>query len=132
VSVDQLTIDRSSAGPYITVLTLSGPVDEGAEHPLREQLASPELASQKVVLDLTEAVLFDSGLFPLLTEQAQRFDADRGGIAVVSGNNPTVSPFKGDPSLPGLEWFASLEDAMVELLGDMAKLGEWSPAAGRS
>jgi hypothetical protein len=48
---------------------------------------------------------------------------------VVSGHNSTVKPFVGEPSFPGIEWFESLDQAMVELLGDMAKLGDWPPAA---
>ena len=121
----------AAAGPYVTVLTVAGPVGEGAESPLREQLASPGLASQKVVVDLTDAALFDSWLFPVLAEQAQRSEAEGGRLVVVSGNNPTVSPVTGDPSLPGLEWFESLDNAMVELLGDMAKFGEWPPSDAR-
>jgi hypothetical protein len=38
-----------------------------------------------------------------------------------------VKPFIGDSSLPGLRWFTSLDDAMVELLGDVAALGDWPP-----
>jgi hypothetical protein len=45
----------------------------------------------------------------------------------VSDGNATVDPFVGDGSLPGLRWFRSLDDAMVELLGDLTKLGEWPP-----
>jgi anti-anti-sigma regulatory factor len=121
-------IERSAAGPFVTVVTVSGAILDGAQNDLREQLDNPELASQNIVVDLTEAVLYDSWPFPLLAGEAQRFDGDGGRLVVVSGDNPTVKPFVGDSSLPGLVWFESLDDAMVELLGDVAKLGEWPPA----
>jgi hypothetical protein len=121
-------IERSAAGPFVTVLTVSGAIGDGAQDDLRGQLDNPELASQNIVVDLTEAVLYDSWPFPLLAGEAQRFDGDGCRLVVVSGDNPTVKPFVADPSLPGLIWFESLDDAMVELLGDLAKLGEWPPA----
>jgi hypothetical protein len=74
-------IDRAHAGPFVNVLTISGPVENGAQERL----------------------------------------------VVVSGDNPTVKPFVGDPSLPGLEWFETLPDAMVELLGNLTELGDWPP-----
>jgi hypothetical protein len=122
-------IERAAAGPFVTVLTISGAIQDGAQDALRGHLGSPDLASsQNVVVDLTEAVLYDSWPFPLLAGEAERFDGDGGRLVVVSGDNPTVKPFVGDASLPGLVWFASLDDAMVELLGALAKLGEWPPA----
>src|SRR5438034_6582358 len=121
-------IERAAAGPFVTVLTISGAIQDGAQDALRGHLGSPDLASsQNVVVDLTEAVLYDSWPFPLLAGEAERFDGDGGRLVVVSGDNPTVKPFVGDPSLPGLDWFESLDDAMVELLGDLAKLGDWPP-----
>jgi anti-anti-sigma factor len=128
--LQSLSIETQNAGPFVTVLTVAGAFDEHAEHALREQLASPELDSQNVVVDLTEAVFYDSWPFPLLAQQARRFGENGGRLVVVSGSNPTVKPFVGDPSLPGLEWFTSLDYAMVELLGAMAKLGDWPPADG--
>lgn len=120
-------IERSTAGPFVTVLTISGAVEDGAERALREQLAVPGLESQKVVVDLTEARLFESPPFRLLADAAQRFHGNGGRLVVVSGDNATVKPFVQDTSLPGLEWFASLDNAMVELLGEVASLGEWPP-----
>jgi anti-anti-sigma regulatory factor len=121
-------IERATAGPFVTVLKVSGAIRDGAQDELREHLGSLELASQNVVVDLTEAVLYDSWPFPLLASEAQRFDGDGSRLVVVSGDNPTVKPFVGDESLPDLVWFASLDDAMIELLGELAKLGEWPPA----
>jgi anti-anti-sigma regulatory factor len=120
-------IERAPAGPFVTVLTVSGAIQDGAQDELRTHLGNLELTSQNVVVDLTEAVLYDSWPFPLLAGEAQRFDGDGGRLVVVSGDNPTVKPFVGDASLPGLVWFSSLDDAMVELLGELAKLGEWPP-----
>ena len=126
--MESYKIERATAGPFVTVLTVSGAVQDGAQDALREHLGNPELASQNVVVDLTEAVLYDSWPFPLLAGEADRFDGAGGRLVVVSGDNPTVKPFVGDPSLPSLAWFLSLDDAMVELLGELAKLGEWPPA----
>jgi hypothetical protein len=122
-------IERAAAGPFVTVLTVSGAIQDGAQDALRGHLGNPDLASQNVVVDLTEAILYDSWPFPLLAGEAERLDGDGGKLVVVSGDNPTVRPFVGDSSLPGLVWFASLDDAMVELLGELAKLGEWPPAS---
>jgi hypothetical protein len=120
-------IESASAGPFVTVLTVSGTVEDGVQGELRKVLREPEFPSRNVVVDLTEAVLYDSWPFPLLAGEAERFDGDGGRLVVVSGDNPTVKPFVGDPSLPRLEWFESLDDAMVELLGDLAELGDWPP-----
>ena len=120
-------IESAKAGPYVTVLTVSGTVENGAQGALRQQFESPENASRSVVVDLTEAELYDSWPFTLLAEEARRLEEDGGRLAVVSGDNPTVKPFIGDSSLPALRWFSSLEEAMVELLGDVATLGEWPP-----
>jgi anti-anti-sigma regulatory factor len=125
--VQTIKIERSAAGPFVSVLTVSGAVEDGAEQDLRGQLGDPELESQSVVVDLTEAVLYDSWPFPLLVEEAERLNGNGGRLVVVSGDNPTVKPFVDDPSLPGLRWFGSLDEAMVELLGDVATLGEWPP-----
>ena len=123
----EFEVRRAPAGPFVSVLTVSGPVENGAQERLRVELGLPELASKRVVVDLTEATLYDSWPFPLLAGEARRL-ADHGGrLVVVSGGNPTVKPFVGDPSLPGVEWFESLHEAMVELLGGMAKLGDWPP-----
>jgi anti-anti-sigma regulatory factor len=128
--VETLQIEAQDAGPFVTVLTVSGPVDESAERALREQFAQREPVSHNVVVDLTDAVLYDSWPFPLLADQADRLEENNGRLVIVSGSNPTVKPFVGEPSLPGLVWFESLDDAMVELLGDMAKLGDWPPRDG--
>ena len=120
-------IESAKAGPYVIVLTVSGTVEDGAQGALCRQLESPDVASRSVVVDLTEAVLYDSWPFPLLADEARRLEEVGGRLVVVSGDNPTVKPFVGDSSLPGLRWFSSLDDAMVELLGDLAKLGEWPP-----
>jgi anti-anti-sigma regulatory factor len=125
--LEKYKIDSAAAGPFVTVFTVSGAVSDGAQDHLRERLANPDLTSQKVIVDLTEAVLYDSWPFPLLAGEAQRLDGNGGRLVVVSGDNPTVKPFVGDPSLPGIVWFGSLDDAMVELLGDLAELGEWPP-----
>jgi anti-anti-sigma regulatory factor len=125
--VKSFRIESANAGPFVTVLTVSGAVHDEAQHALREGLEDPELASQGVVVDLTEAVLYDSWPFPLLSAESDRLQSNGGRLVVVSGDNPTVKPFVGDPSLPGLRWFDSLDDAMVELLGDLASLGDWPP-----
>jgi anti-anti-sigma regulatory factor len=130
MDVETLKIEAQDAGPFVTVLTVSGPVDESAERALREQFAQREPVSHNVVVDLTDAVLYDSWPFPLLADQADRLEENNGRLVIVSGSNPTVKPFVGEPSLPGLVWFESLDDAMVELLGDMAKLGDWPPRDG--
>jgi anti-anti-sigma regulatory factor len=111
----------------VTVLTVSGAVSNGAEGELRRRLEGPELDSQSVVVDLTEAVLYDSWPFPVLVDESRRLGENGGRLVVVSGDNATVKPFVGDGSLPGLQWFASLDDAMLELLGDLATLGNWPP-----
>jgi hypothetical protein len=122
-------IRRAPAGPFVSVLTVSGPIENGAPEKLLAELAEGELASKSVVVDLTEATVYDSRPFPLLAGEARRFGDEGGRLVVVSGDNPTVRPFVGDASLPGLEWFGSLDEAMVELLGAVAKLGDWPPPA---
>jgi hypothetical protein len=121
-------IRREPAGRFVSVLSVTGPLENGSSEQLGTELAEPGLASTHVVVDLTEAVLYDSSLLLLLDRESRRFDGDGSRLVVVSGGNPTVKPFVGDPSLPGLEWFDSLDEAMVELLGDMARLGDWPPA----
>jgi hypothetical protein len=64
-------IESSSAGPFVTVLSLVGLMDNGARAELQTR----------------------------------------------------------DGSLPGLRSYTSLDDAMVELLRDVTKLGEWPPPA---
>ena len=125
----EFEIRQAPAGPFVSVLTVSGPIENGAPEKLRAELAEGELASKSVVVDLTEATIYDSWPFPLLAGEAQRIGAEGGRLVVVSGDNPTVKPFVGDASLDGLEWFGSLDEAMVELLGDVAKLGDWPPSA---
>jgi hypothetical protein len=125
--VETYKIESAAAGPFVNVLTVSGAVLDGAQGELRRHLDGPA-SSQNVVVDLTEAVLYDSWPFPLLADEARRFGEDGGRLVVVSGDNPTVRPFVGDSSLPGIQWFESLDEAMVELLGGMAKLGDWPPA----
>jgi anti-anti-sigma regulatory factor len=129
--MSEFEIRRAPAGPFVSVLTVSGSIENGAQDKLRAELTSGELASKAVVVDLTEATIYDSWPFPLLAGEAQLFGHKGGRLVVVSGDNPTVKPFVGDASLAGLEWFKSLEEAMVELLGDVAKLGDWPPARAR-
>lgn len=121
-------IETAHAGPFVTVLTVCGALGNGAQQELRDHLDRAAHSVRKVVVDLTEAVLYDSWPFPLLPDETRRFAESGGRLVVVSGDNPTVKPFVGDPSLPGLDWFGSLDDAMLELLGDLARLGEWPPA----
>lgn len=120
-------IEAAAAGPFVTVLTVSGAVTDGAQDELRGHLDDPELQAHHVVVDLTEAVLYDSWPFPLLADEAGRSDRNGARLVVVTGDNSTVRPFVDDSSLPTLEWFDSLDDAMVELLGDVSKLGDWPP-----
>lgn len=127
--MDSYKIETGKAGPWVTVLTVSGAVGNGVQGALREQLDHAETAARNIVVDLTEAVLYDSWPFPLLADESRRVEQNGGRLVVVSGDNPTVKPFVGDPSLPGLHWFEALEEAMVELLGDVATLGEWPPTA---
>jgi anti-anti-sigma regulatory factor len=126
--VDSYKIEIASAGPYVTVLTISGAVGNGAQNALREELDRAETTARNIVVDLTEAVLYDSWPLPLLADESRRFEQDGGRLVVVSGHNGTVKPFVGEPSLDGLQWFEALDKAMVELLGDLASLGEWPPA----
>jgi anti-anti-sigma factor len=110
------------------VIRLGGELDLYNANPVREALLlACAGAPERVVVDLTEATLYDSWPLPLLAGEAQRFGEQGGRLVVVSGENPTVKPFVGDPSLPGLEWFESLPDAMVELLGGLAEVAEWPP-----
>jgi hypothetical protein len=111
----------------VTVLTVSGRVENGSREQLVERLEDPSLSSKRLVVDLTEATLYDSWLLPLLEESARRLNENGRELVVVSEGNATVEPFVGDKSLPRLRWFDSLDDAMVELLGDVTKLGEWPP-----
>ena len=129
--MESFKIESAHAGPFVTVLTIVGAMEDGAHESLRVELGNPELASQSVIVDLTEAILYDSWPFPLLADETQRLGENGGRLVVVSGDNPTVRPFVGDSSLPGLRWFESLDDAMVELLGDLASLGDWPPDAAR-
>jgi anti-anti-sigma regulatory factor len=121
-------IETAHAGPYVTVLTVSGSVGNGVQQELRDHLDRAEQDSRKIVVDLTEAVLNDAWPFPLLAAESGRFEENGGRLVIVSGDNPTVRPFVDDPSLPGLHWFGSLDQAMVELLGGLARLGDWPPA----
>jgi anti-anti-sigma regulatory factor len=125
--VEPFKIESANAGPFVTVLTIVGAMEDGAHESLRAELENPELSSRSVIVDLTEAVLYDSWPFPLLSDETERLGENGGRLVVVSGDNPTVKPFVGDASLPGLRWFESLDDAMVELLGDLASLGDWPP-----
>jgi hypothetical protein len=121
-------VRREPAGRFVSVLSVTGPVENESSQQLGAELAEPGLASTHVVVDLTEAVLYDSSSLLLLDRESRRLGDEGMRLVVVSGGNPTVKPFVGDPSLPGLEWFDSLDQAMVELLGDMVKLGDWPPA----
>ena len=122
-------MESASAGPFVTVLSISGRVENGAQNELAARLADPELTSKRVVVDLSNATLYDSWPLPLLEESVERFHAEGGDLVLVSNANATVDPFVGDSTLPGLRWFTSLDEAMVELLDDVTKLGEWPPPA---
>jgi anti-anti-sigma regulatory factor len=119
-------IDRAHAGPFVNVLTISGPVENGAQERLVVELADPGLASKHVVVDLTEATLYDSWPFPLLLDETDRFRSDGGELVVVSGANSTVEPFVQDGSLDGLRWCKSLDDALIELLAEVVERAGWS------
>ena len=118
-------IRRAPAGPFVSVLTLSGPVVNGAQDKLRAELDAPGFASKRVVVDLTEATLDGSWPFPLLIEETRRFRQAGGELVVVSGENGTVQPFVGKQSLDGLRWCGSLDDALVELLGEVVERAGW-------
>jgi len=113
------------AGPFVTVLSVLGRVEESARADLEQRLEDPGLASTRVVIDLSEATLYDSWPLTLLAASAERFREHGGELVLVADGNATVEPFVGDTSLPGLRWFASLDDAMVELL---TRLSDWPPA----
>ena len=119
-------IRRSAAGPFVSLITLSGPVVNGARHKLEAELAAPGLSSKRVVVDLTETTLYDSWPFPLLLDETRRFRSDGGELVVVSGANSTVEPFVQDASLDGLRWCKSLDDALIELLGEVVERAGWS------
>ena len=121
-------IETAHAGPFVTVLTVCGVLGDDAQQALRDHLGRAEHSSRKVVVDLTEAVVHDAWPFPLLADESRRFEARGGRLVVVGGDNPKIEPLVGDRALSGLEWFKSLGEAMVDLLGDLAKLGEWPPA----
>lgn len=108
-------IASGHAGPFVTVLTLKGSVENGAQEQLRERLAAPELASQRVVVDLTEAMLSDSSPLALLAEESRRF-ASAGGELVVVGD---------EAALPGVRRFSSLNEALEELLGEVVERAGW-------
>lgn len=112
-----MPVESVKAGPYVTVLTVSGEVRNGAEPELRARLGDPELGPRSVVVDLTEAVLTESWRLSFLAEEAKRLASEGVRLVVVS-----------DRSLPGVPRFEALDDAMVDLLGDVAKLGDWPPA----
>lgn len=129
----EFEIRRSAAGPFVSVITLSGPVANGAQQKLEQELADPSLSSKRVVVDLTEATLYDSWPFPLLLNETQRFHSDGGELVVVSGSNSTVEPFVQDGSLDGLRWCKSLDDALIELLAEVVERAGWPtevPATG--
>ena len=44
---------------------------------------------------------------------------------MVSGANSTVEPFVQDGSLDGLRWCKSLDDALIELLGEVVERAGW-------
>jgi hypothetical protein len=118
-------IRRAPAGPFVSVLTVSGPVENGAQEQLRASLADGDLASKRVVVDLTEATLYDSWPFPLLVEETQRFMDAGGVLVVVSGENATVEPFLAEADLDGLRWCDSLDDALMELLAEVVERAGW-------
>ena len=122
-------IESAIAGPFVTVLSLVGPIDNGARAELQSRLGDPELTSRRVVVDLTRATLHDPWPLALLAESSARFRSHGGELVLVSDGNATVAPFVDNGSLPGLSCFGSLDDAMVELLRDLTKLGEWPPPA---
>lgn len=121
----EFEIRRSAAGPFVSVITLSGPVVNGAQQKLEQELADPSLSSKRVVVDLTEATLYDSWPFPLLLDETRRFHSDGGELVVVSGSNSTVEPFVQDGSLDGLRWCKSLDDALIELLAEVVERAGW-------
>jgi hypothetical protein len=121
----EFEIRRSAAGPFVSVITLSGPVVNGAQQKLEQELADPTLSSKRVVVDLTEATLYDSWPFPLLLDETLRFHSDGGELVVVSGSNSTVEPFVQDGSLDGLRWCKSLDDALMELLAEVVERAGW-------
>lgn len=121
----EFEIRRSAAGPFVSVITLSGPVVNGAQLKLEQELADPSLSSKRVVVDLTEATLYDSWPFPLLLDETHRFHLDGGELVVVSGSNSTVEPFLQDGSLDGLRWCKSLDDALIELLAEVVERAGW-------
>ena len=121
----EFEIRRSAAGSFVSVITLSGPVENGAQQRLEQELADPTLSSKPVVVDLTEATLYDSWPFPLLLDETHRFRSDGGELVVVSGANSTVEPFVLDESLEGLRWCRSLDDALIELLGEVVERADW-------
>jgi hypothetical protein len=108
------------------VITLSGPVVSGACDELEAELAVPGLSTKRVVVDLTEATLCDSGPFPLLVGETRRYHANGGELVVVSGSNATVDPFVGEASLTELRWCKSLDDALIELLAEVVERSGWS------
>ena len=118
-------IQSAPAGPFITVLTLIGPVENGAQETLRAHLDGADLASQRVVVDLSEATLYDSWPLALLADELRRFEKAGGELVVVSGDNATVDPFVDEEALPGLRWFSSLKEALEELLGEVVERAGW-------
>lgn len=124
--IREFGIYRAAAGPFVSVITLSGPVVNGAQQKLAAELADPGLSSKRVVVDLTETTLDDSWPFPQLVDETRRFHSDGGELVVVSGRNTTVDPFVDDASLGELRWCKTLDDALIELLGEVVERASWS------
>lgn len=120
-------IRHTPVGPFVSVLTVSGPIENGAQEQLRASLADCDLASKRAVVDLTEATLYDSWPFPLLVEATQRFEDAGGVLVVVSGDNATVEPFVVEADLGGLHWYGSLDDALMDLLSEAVERTVWEP-----
>jgi anti-anti-sigma regulatory factor len=123
---EEFGITRAAAGPFVSVITLSGPVMNGAQQKLAVELSDPGLSSKRVVVDLTETTLYDSWPFPLLVDETRHFHADGGELVVVSGENSTVDPFMHEGSLSELRWCKTLDDALIELLGEVVERAGWS------
>ena len=109
-----MPIKSAKAGPFVTVLTVSGEVGNSE---LRARLDDPEVGSRNIVLDLSAAVLLDAGPFPFLAEETTRLAEEGVNLVVVTHR-----------SMPGVRRFRALNDAMMDVLGDVAKLGDWPPA----
>jgi anti-anti-sigma regulatory factor len=121
MAAHDFAVRTTSAGPFVTVLTLSGSLENGAKEQLHASLSA--LETKRVVVDLTEASVPDSRPLYQLVDETSRFEHAGGRLLVVSGRSAAVEQLLEGERLSGLRWLGSLDDAIFELLGDAVDRG---------